>query len=337
MQPVVWSWIATLLQSLELLASTFGAAEAINSAQGVDVAYAVLSLAADSASDEALGPAAADGKQDGGGGKAGGASAGAAEDALAGRGRERLMVVDGACQVLWALASVNASVYSVPYAGWEESMSRCFWACAPSSSSPGTQHAQVDKNQSLSPQDLSAQNSSVYTDSEGADVTGEDEADAWGAGGVGEGYSNVFNETEGQVSTFDMGETGQSEQRGPGSQEWGASGGGWGCLFRIHVLARSSLGRLILEVFWSGERDCTCPCSCWVSRRPAGVSCLKWCDEMATATEGGADRELERLSARWLLCPRRGRVLKGLVCVSIYCVCVCASASTRACVCLYAY
>ena len=56
MQPSVWGSIAMLLRSLELLASAFGAVEAIDAAQGVEVAYAALS-AAHSDSEEAKPPA----------------------------------------------------------------------------------------------------------------------------------------------------------------------------------------------------------------------------------------------------------------------------------------
>ncbi len=56
MQPSVWGSIARLLRSLELLASAFGAVEAIDAAQGVEVAYAALA-AAHSDGEEAKAPA----------------------------------------------------------------------------------------------------------------------------------------------------------------------------------------------------------------------------------------------------------------------------------------
>jgi hypothetical protein len=128
------------------------------------------------------------------------------------------MVVEGACHVLWALTSVNSSVYSAPYTRWQQLMPLCFWACAPSSACPSSSSSSSCSSPSarLTHADLPAQHSTLDSGNpspkEATEVTGEDESDAWGAFGMGvggEGYSNVFSDPEIQMpghAAFDKSE-----------------------------------------------------------------------------------------------------------------------------------
>lgn len=145
---ILWNTVATLLQTLALLASVPGATTAVFAAQGVDAAYTVLLLVgatqkgrrhADSGD---LGPNINNnlhgfgGKRDGDSGGEGGAGD-RKEDVSGTLCGTRQMVIESACRVLWVLGGTNHTVNTLAFTR------KCFWACATSNASPTIHQVQI--------------------------------------------------------------------------------------------------------------------------------------------------------------------------------------------------